>query len=67
MLWRAEGRGCEHCAPGPTQPPAHMAPSQPVGTGYGNITVWRLPSWEQDSSGEEGVKGTAEADTPFRI
>lgn len=31
------------------------------------ITVWRLPSWEHDSSGEEGVKGTEEADTPFRI
>lgn len=31
------------------------------------VTVWRLPSWEHDSSGEEGVKGTAEADTPFRI
>lgn len=29
--------------------------------------MWRLPSWEQDSSGEGGVKGTAEAETPFRI
>lgn len=34
----------------------------------GEITAWRLPSWEHDSSGEEGVKGTEEeADTPFRI
>lgn len=37
-----------------------------LGTGM-QITAWRLPSWEHDSSGEEGVKGTEEADTPFRI
>lgn len=52
-------------------PPAHHLPSthltQPIRLALGmHITEWRLPSWEHDSSGEEGVKGTAEADTPFR-
>lgn len=46
---------------------AHISFSLSLGHMGCNFTVWRLPSWEHDSSGEEGVKGTAEADTPFRI
>lgn len=41
-------------------------PTPSLGTGM-QITAWRLPSWEHDSNGEDGVKGTEEADTPFRI
>ena len=49
-----------------TSTPLSFSPSLPWALGM-LVTVWRLPSWEHDSSGEEGVKGTAEADTPFRI
>ena len=49
-----------------TSTPLSFSPSLPWALGM-LVTVWRLPSWEHNSSGEEGVKGTAEADTPFRI
>lgn len=51
---------------GPTAARHPKSPMGPRAEAITGTTVWRVPSEEQ-SSGEDGVKATAEADTPFRI